>query len=42
MQEPALTHAPRHFVRVNSGPYSNKVVHFCSQLVLYVLAIYWL
>jgi hypothetical protein len=41
MQELALAHAPRHFVRVNGGSCSNKVVYFYSQL-LYVLAIYWL
>jgi hypothetical protein len=38
MQEPALAHAPKHFVRVNGGPCGNKVVYFFSQL-LYVLAI---
>ena len=26
MQEPALARAPRHFVRVKSGPNSNKAV----------------
>jgi hypothetical protein len=41
MRESALARAPMHFVRVNSGPYNNKVVYFYSQL-LYVLAIYWL
>jgi hypothetical protein len=38
MQEPALTHAPRHFVRMACGPSIYKVVHFCS-LLLYILAI---
>jgi hypothetical protein len=38
MQEPALTHAPRHFVRMACGPSIYKVVHFCS-LLLYILAL---
>jgi hypothetical protein len=38
MQELAIAHAPRCFVRVSSGPYNHKVVHFCSYL-LYILTI---
>jgi hypothetical protein len=38
MQEPALTRAPRHVVRVNGGPCTTKVVLLCSSL-LYMLAI---
>jgi hypothetical protein len=38
MQELALAHAPRHFVRMAYGPSIDKVVHFCS-LLLYILTI---
>jgi hypothetical protein len=41
MQELALTHASRHFVRVSSEPHIDKVVYFYSHL-LYILTIRWL
>jgi hypothetical protein len=38
MQEPALTRAPKYFVRMACGPSIYKVVHFYS-LLLYMLTI---
>ena len=39
-EEPALARAPRHFVRMRSGPHNKKVVH-SFDLLLYMLAIRW-
>ena len=39
-EEPALARAPRHFVRMRSGPHNIKVVH-SFDLLLYMLAIRW-
>ena len=39
-EEPALARAPRHSVRMRSGPHNKKVVH-CFDLLLYMLAIRW-
>ena len=39
-EEPALARAPRHFVRMRSGPHNKKVVH-SFDLLFYILAIRW-
>ena len=39
-EEPALARAPRHFVRVRSGPHNKKVVH-SFDVLLYMLTIRW-
>ena len=40
-EEPAVAHAPRHFVRMKGGPQNKKVVVHSFDLLLYMLTIRW-